>query len=216
MDYNEILSNPLFARYYDLLAEWNQKFNLTAIIEKEAVYLKHFYDSVLPADMIADGNAVLDIGSGAGFPGIPLKLINPSLKVTLVDSVGKKVEFLNRVIADLGLTDIYAKHIRAEDFKERGFDVVTARAVAPLNILVEYSLPFLKIGGIMLAYKSQNLTDEIDGSKNALTILGGRIKKIVEKRLCADTVRSFVVVEKIKECPDIYPRRGNKPRLAPL
>lgn len=205
----------LFKLYYELLTEWNGKFNLTAITEKQDVEIKHFADSLAAIDMIS-GN-IIDIGAGAGFPSIPLKIVNPSLKVTMADSSNKRINFLNEVIEKLDLKDIKAVHIRAEDIKEREYyDFAVARAVAPLCTLVEYLLPFVKVGGKMIAYKSDNIQDEIEQAKNAVKILGGAKIETEKIPLDSETVRSLVIIKKVKETPKKYPRGANKPRLSPL
>ena len=174
----------LFKLYYELLTEWNGKFNLTAITEKQDVEIKHFADSLAAIDIIS-GN-IIDIGAGAGFPSVPLKIVNPSLKVTMADSSNKRITFLNEVIEKLELKDIKAVHIRAEDIKEREYyDFAVARAVAPLCTLVEYLLPFVKVGGKMIAYKSDNIKDEIEQAKNAVKILGGAKIETEKYRLTA-------------------------------
>ena len=205
----------LFKLYYELLTEWNGKFNLTAITEKQDVEIKHFADSLAAIDIIS-GN-IIDIGAGAGFPSVPLKIVNPSLKVTMADSSNKRITFLNEVIEKLELKDIKAVHIRAEDRKEREYyDFAVARAVAPLCTLVEYLLPFVKVGGKMIAYKSDNIKDEIEQAKNAVKILGGAKIETEKIPLDSETVRSLVIIKKVKETPKKYPRGANKPRLSPL
>lgn len=205
-----------FEKYYSLLVEWNKKFNLTSVIERDDVYLKHFYDSILPEKLIPQGARCLDVGSGAGFPAIPLKLIRPDLDYTLIDSVNKKITFLNEVISSLGIGGCKAIHTRVEDFRERNFDVVTSRAVAPLNVLCEYCLPFLKKGGFMLAYKALDAEAELASAENAIKILGGGSGKIIRIPLTDEVTRAFILIEKVAVSPEKYPRGGNKPRLSPL
>lgn len=205
-----------FEIYYNLLIEWNQKFNLTSITQKDQVELLHFKDSILPQDLIKQNATVLDIGSGAGFPSVPLKIVREDLDVTMADSLNKRITFLNEVIEKLRLTNIRAVHKRAEELdKNINYDVVTARAVAPLRVLCEYCLPFVKIGGIMLAYKSDEVEQELKEAQNAIEILGGKLES-VQKRKLDDIVRSFVIIKKIKPTPSAYPRGGNKPRIKPL
>ena len=206
-----------FDLYYKLLVEWNQKFNLTTVTEREKVELLHFKDSVLPSNLIPNKSKLLDIGSGAGFPAIPLKIVRDDLDITMVDSVNKKITFLDEVISSLKLTGIRAIHKRVEDLdKKQKYDVVTSRAVAALNILVEYCLPYVKVGGFMLAYKSMEISQELDNAKKAIDILGGRVEKIEKIELDEEITRSFVVIRKVKESPSGYPRGGNKPRLKPI
>lgn len=202
--------------YYNLLTEWNEKINLTTILERDKVDVLHYKDSVMIEEEIPFGASVLDVGSGAGFPGIPLKIERPDIKVTLIDSVNKKVEFMNEVICKLGLKDIVAKHIRIEDLKEKNFDVAVSRAVAPLNVLCEYCLPFVKVEGKMIAYKSSKVREEAEEAKRAIELLGGKEEKIIEKELTEEIVRCFCIIKKIKESPSGYPRKGNKPRTKPI
>ncbi len=206
----------IYEVYYKFLTEWNEKINLTSITQREEVYKKHFLDSILIKDELALNAKVLDIGSGAGFPAVPLKIEREDLDVTMIDSVGKKVDFLNLLIGELGLNGIRAIKTRIEDFKTYNFDYVTSRAVAPLNILAEYCLPFLRLGGEMIAYKSQKACEEAEEAKRAIELLGGRLIRIEERRLDEETLRAFVIIEKIKNTPEGYPRGGNKPRLKPI
>lgn len=209
--------NEKFNIYYDLLIEWNKKFNLTAVIEREKVDLLHFKDSILPQDLIKENADILDIGSGAGFPALPLKIVREDLNVTMIDSVNKKIIFLNEVIDKLQLKGIKAIHKRIEDMNVNNkFDVVTSRAVAPLNVLVEYCLPFVKKDGIMIAYKSFEIEEELKIAENAIKIMGGDKVIIYERDLDEDIKRKFVVIKKIKDTPVGYPRGGNKPRLKPI
>jgi len=206
----------IYEKYYDFLTEWNNKINLTSITQKEEVYSKHFLDSILIADEFSKNAKVLDIGSGAGFPAVPLKIEREDLDITMLDSVGKKVDFLNLLVNHLQLSNIKAVKSRIEEYKVFNYDYVTSRAVAALNILVEYCLPFLRVGGIMIAYKSQKAEEEIIEAKKAINLLGGKIIKVVEKKLDDQTDRKFIFIQKIKESPKGYPRSGNKPRLKPI
>ena len=172
-------------------------------------------DSMLGLPLIK--GKVLDIGSGAGFPGLVFAVENGSLDVTMLDSVGKKVNYVNTVISALGLKNARAIHSRVEDLPDKGaFDTVTARAVARLNVLAEYALPFVKIGGAFIAYKSGDSEEEINEAKYAIKILGGKIERVMEEVLDEQTVRKIIVVRKISRSPDLYPRKGNKARLNPL
>ena len=175
-----------FFKYYDFLASENQKYNLTAITSREDVFYKHFLDSVLPESEIAKNANIIDIGSGAGFPAVPLKIVRPDLKFTLVDSLNKRVNFLTQLFSLLDLSDIKAVHARAEDFikeNRESYDFAVARAVAPLNTLLEYMVPYLKIGGRCLIYKSQKMEEEIKEAKKAMEILSVRIVKVLELSL---------------------------------
>lgn len=208
----------LFNNYYYDLIEKNKVMNLTAITEKNEVYTKHFLDSVLPLKNIKDNSKLLDVGSGAGFPGIPLKILNDTLDITLLDSLNKRVNFLNEEIEKLGLSNIKAVHGRAEDYinvSRETFDYVVSRAVARLNTLLEYCLPYVKLGGYFIAYKSMDTDEEINESKNALNILGGKIEK-VDKINLEGNERTLIYIKKVKNTPNKYPRGQNKPKNQPL
>ena len=209
-----------FETYYTLLKEWNEKINLTTIIEMDDVIEKHFLDSVVANNLIKSGAKVIDIGSGAGFPGVPLKILRDDINIVLVDSVNKKVNFLNEVIKILGLKNISAVHSRIEDFANtekcrENFDIVVSRAVSRLNVLCEYALPFLQINGQLIAYKSVDTSLEIDEAKNAIEVLGGKLEKVVNVPF-DNMERNLIVIKKIKPTPKKYPRNGNKPRLNPI
>ena len=209
-----------FEVYYNMLLEWNQKFNLTTITQQDDVILKHFLDSVKSNFLIPHNSYVLDLGSGAGFPGIPLKILRPDLKIVLLDSVNKKILFLQEVIKSLKLCDAKAIHGRAEelahkqDYREK-FDIVVSRAVCKLNVLVEYCVPFLKIEGKLIAYKSQESEDEIAQSKNAIFALYIKISEVHDISF-NDLVRKLVCVTKLQKTPNKFPRSGNKPRISPI
>ena len=206
-----------FETYYQMLIDWNSKINLTAITERNDVYLKHFRDSLLIEDLLPKNVSLVDIGTGAGFPGLPLKIKREDLKVTLVDSLKKRVNFLNLVIESLQLSGIIALHKRAEELdKGHKYDYAVSRAVAPLNILCEYCLPFVNLGGMMIAYKANDIEAEVKESLHAIDILGGRLDRIETRRLNEDITRKFVIIKKIKETPLCYPRGGNKPKSKPL
>lgn len=207
-----------FFKYYDFLASENQKYNLTAITSREDVFYKHFLDSVLPESEITKNANIIDIGSGAGFPAVPLKIVRPDLKFTLVDSLNKRVNFLTQLFSLLDLSDIKAVHARAEDFikeNRESYDFAVARAVAPLNTLLEYMVPYLKIGGRCLIYKSQKMEEEIKEAKKAMEILSVRIVKVLEYEL-GDATRKILIVEKLEKTNEKYPRGKNLPKLKPL
>lgn len=207
-----------FLKYYDFLVSENQKYNLTAITSREDVFYKHFLDSVLPESEITKNARIIDIGSGAGFPAVPLKIVRPDLKFTLVDSLNKRVNFLNQLFSLLDLSDIKAVHARAEDFikeNRESYDFAVARAVAPLNTLLEYMVPYLKIGGRCLIYKSQKMEEEIKEAKKAMEILSVRIVKVLEYEL-GDATRKILIVEKLEKTNEKYPRGKNLPKLKPL
>lgn len=219
--YDEITDNPeraaAFNRYAEMLRERNEKINLTAITEPEEVKVKHFLDSCSAAELLPGGASVLDIGSGAGFPGLPLKIVRPDLTVTLLDSVNKKVAFVSDVVAELKLSRVTAVHARIEDFPHKGeYDAVVSRAVAELSTLAEYALPFVKIGGAFIAYKSEKAESEAEAAASAITLLGGRIREIREAFVAAGLTRKLIIIDKIAPTPPKYPRGKNLPRLKPL
>ena len=219
--YDEITDNPeraaAFNRYAEMLRERNEKINLTAITEPEEVKVKHFLDSCSAAELLPGGASVLDIGSGAGFPGLPLKIVRPDLTVTLLDSVNKKVAFVSDVVAELKLSGVTAVHARIEDFPHKGeYDAVVSRAVAELSTLAEYALPFVKIGGVFIAYKSEKAESEAEAAASAITLLGGRIREIREAFVATGLTRKLIIIDKIAPTPPKYPRGKNLPRLKPL
>ena len=213
-----------FLNYYELLIEWNEKINLTANTAYEDVLKKHFIDSLslCKAMDVQKELTVIDIGTGAGFPGLALKIAFPNLRMTLLDSLNKRIVFLNQVIEELKLTKIETIHCRAEDFAGKaeyreGFDLCVSRAVANLSTLSEYCLPFVKIGGLFISYKSEKIEEEMKQAKNAISILGGGVKKQVEFTLpSSDIYRNLVVIEKIKNTPKKYPRKAGLPSKEPL
>jgi len=213
-----------FDRYYHLLIEWNTRINLTAITEYDQVIVKHFLDSISIAPLLrpfATRGRLVDIGTGAGLPGIPLKIVLPDWHVTLLEATGKKVDFLNHVIAQLDLVDTFAIHIRAEDagqqpaYREQ-FDVAVARAVAQMATLVEYALPLVRVGGWFIAQKGVDIDDELQHAARALDKLGGRVRQIVPVQLPGLDIRHLIVVEKIAHTPIKYPRRAGLPERKPL
>ncbi|MBE7086905.1 MAG: 16S rRNA (guanine(527)-N(7))-methyltransferase RsmG [Clostridiales bacterium] len=207
-----------FEKYYKLLIEYNNKFNITAITEKKEVYLKHFIDSILGLEFIENGS-LIDIGSGGGFPAIPLKILNEELDVTLMEATGKKCEFLNVVINSLGLKNIRVINGRAEEiakddnYREK-FAYCTARAVARLNTLCEYCIPFVKKGGYFVAFKG-DATDELKEGLNAIKVLGGEVDKVKEYDLDG-AKRTLIKIKKIGVTDKKYPRGQGKERKNPL
>lgn len=211
-----------FVTYYEMLVEKNKVMNLTAITEFDEVIEKHFLDSLslVRVHELTGEVSVMDMGTGAGFPGIPLKIAFPNLHVTLVDSLNKRILFLQDVINELGLEKIEAVHARAEelgkkkDYREQ-FDIVVSRAVANLASLGEYCIPFVKLGGQFISYKSGEIEEEVKNAKNAVFLLGGKVKEVYKFDLY-EQKRSFVVIEKVKGTPKTYPRKAGTPTKEPL
>lgn len=213
-----------FLKYYELLTEWNEKINLTAIKEYSDVMKKHFIDSIslVKAYDVFREAAVIDVGTGAGFPGLALKIAYPGLRITLLDSLNKRIHFLDAVIQELGLSDVRTIHGRAEDcagsdlLREK-FDLCVSRAVANLSTLSEYCLPFVKVGGMFVSYKSEKVSEELEGAERAISLLGGEVKEQVEFLLPhSDIYRNLFVIEKIKETPKKFPRKAGLPAKNPL
>ncbi len=213
-----------FLQYYEMLVEKNKVMNLTAITEFDEVVEKHFLDSVSLTNQmdLHQPLKVLDLGTGAGFPGIPLKIVFPELEITLMDSLNKRVLFLQDVISSLQLQDIEAVHGRAEEaarnkkYRE-GFDLCVSRAVANISTLSEYCLPFVKIGGSFISYKSSTIEDELEDGKKGIAILGGKVKDVYKFTLPdSELQRSFVVIQKEKKTPKAYPRKAGTPSKDPL
>lgn len=208
-----------FDTYYQELVSYNDKVNLTAITERNDVFTKHFLDSILAVDAIPMNASVVDIGTGAGFPSLPLKIVRPDIDVTLVDSLNKRVNFLNLVCNKLKIKSTNV-HARAEDFAKNNrekFDVAVARAVAKMNTLLEYLLPLVKVGGLVIAYKGSNIGEEFQDAVNALDVLGGKVLKSIRFDLPNSYgERNIVIIEKIKPTPKEYPRGKNLPKTNPI
>jgi len=211
-----------FNKYKDLLLDWNEKINLTSITAEEEIAEKHFIDSLtlLSTGLIFKEAKMIDIGTGAGFPGIPLKILNRDIRLTLLDSLKKRVIFLEHLKKELSLDDLQIIHGRAEDYgvKEgfrESFDIAVSRAVATLNILAEYCLPFVKVGGYFLAMKGHDIQDEIEAAKNALKILGGEVYEVKNIKILS-LHHTIVVIKKIFDTPSKYPRKAGKPEKHPL
>lgn len=211
-----------FERYMDLLLQWNEKFNLTAITEKNEIISKHFLDSLTLLTVgIPEGASLIDIGAGAGFPSLPVKIARPDLKITMLDSLNKRVDFLRTVIVELALADITALHSRAEDGARtplrESFDLATARAVANLSVLAEYALPFVKVSGNFVAMKGTAPGAEVALAERAVKILGGRIAEVREVPVPqSDLCHSLVIINKVSATPSKYPRKAGKPAKEPL
>ena len=210
--------------YLKLLLEWNEKVNLTAISDPEEALTKHFLDSlsIFKTGLIRPGNKIIDVGTGAGFPGLVMKIAAPSLKVTLLDSLEKRLNFLRAVCSELGITDVSFVHMRAEDagkdlsFREK-YDIAAARAVANMSTLSEYLLPFVKTGGRCLALKGPLADEELEKAEKAVRLLGGRVENTINAEIpYTELKHRIVVIKKIKPCPAIYPRKAGTPAKQPL
>jgi len=211
-----------YYEYMNLLIDWNKKINLTAIIEPSDIILKHFVDSATILKYIKDNESNVDVGTGAGFPGIPIKIANSTLNITLLDSLNKRINFLNEVIQENNLEKIQTVHSRVEDFgnntkyREK-FEVATSRAVANLSVLAEYMLPLVKVGGRCICMKGSEIEEELEKSKNAINLLGGKITKVEQFKLIdSDNTRNIVIIEKVKNTPNKYPRKAGMPSKQPL
>ncbi len=212
-----------FTRYYELIIEWNEKMNLTALTEMEDVALKHFCDSILLlkyAD-IEEGASLIDVGTGAGFPSIPVKIMRPDINLCLLDSLNKRLIFLNEVVKDLKLDNVQIIHSRAEDGAKKNelrekFDYATSRAVAQLNVLSEYCLPYVKTGGAFLAMKGKYSEEEISNAKNAIKLLGGKTSKVSTYSLADSSERTIINISKVSNTDSKYPRNSGKIKSKPL
>lgn len=211
-----------FLTYSDMLVEWNNKCNLTAILDPEGISIKHFFDSVYPFTFldIPENAKIIDVGTGAGFPSVPLKIVREDLKLTLLDSLNKRINFLNELSSSLNAGAVCI-HGRAEEagqnseFREK-FDIATARAVASLPVLCEYCLPFVKIGGIFVSLKGSNGLEEVESAKSAISILGGEISEMKSYSLPNGDGRTLVVIKKISHTPAKYPRNKGQMTKKPL
>ena len=215
--------NNKLEKYRELLLEWNSFMNLTAITEEDDVNIKHFLDSltIFKTGELDGKKTVIDVGTGAGFPGIPMAIQNPELEVTLLDSLNKRIKFLNKVAEETELKNVTTYHGRAEEFARKkefrdAFDVSVSRAVANMSTLAEYTLSYVKPGGVMIAMKGSDYKEELKEAENAIKILGGEIKEVKEITLPDGILHSLIVVEKVKPTPKKYPRAGGKPKSKPL
>lgn len=225
MSLNLKLDDSQIKNFYDfmnLLIEKNKVMNLTGITEPKEVILKHFIDSLTVLKYINENDNIIDVGTGAGFPGIPLKIAENSLEITLLDSLNKRINFLNEVIEKINLNKVKTIHGRAEDFGQdfkyrEKYDVAVSRAVAPLNVLLEYMLPFVKVGGKCICMKGSNCDEEIENSRKAIEILGGKIEEIKKFNLPnSDNNRTIFIIKKVQKMSRQYPRKAGIPTKNPL
>lgn len=212
----------MFYNYMNILLEWNTKINLTAITQTDEIISKHFIDSLMVSKYTNDKDSIIDVGTGAGFPGIPLKIVKDNIEVTLLDSLNKRVNFLNEVIETLNLEKIIAIHGRAEEmgtnkyYREK-YDIAISRAVAQMNVLVEYLLPFVKVGGRCICMKGSNIQEELENSKKAIKALGGEIETVEELTLPnSDIKRNIIIIKKIASTNSKYPRKAGTPTKSPI
>lgn len=213
-----------FIKYMRLLQEWNEKINLTAITEDEDIVKKHFIDCIkaFKSEAIKNAETIIDVGTGAGFPGLPIAIMNPNVKVTLLDSLNKRINFLNLVVRELGLENVVTIHSRAEDgarnieFREK-FDVATSRAVANMSVLSEFCIPYVKVNGYFVALKGPAIEDELKDGEKAIQILGGELKNKIEYDIEeSDLNHNIVEIKKIKKCPKAYPRKAGTVNKNPI
>ncbi len=213
-----------FIMYMRLLQEWNEKINLTAITEDEEVIKKHFIDCIkaFKSNAVKNAKTIIDVGTGAGFPGLPIAIMNPNVKVTLLDSLNKRINFLDTVIAKLGLKNVITIHSRAEDgarkpeFREN-FDVATSRAVANMAVLSEFCLPYVKLNGYFVALKGPAVDEEINDGKKAISTLGGELENIIEVNIEeSDLKHNIVEIKKVRKCPKTYPRKAGTINKKPI
>lgn len=209
-----------FYEYMQLLLEWNEKMNLTAITDPEEVIKKHFVDSITIKKYIKEKSRLIDVGTGAGFPGIPLKIVDKSIKLTLLDSLNKRINFLNEIIEKLNLKEVNTIHSRAEEYAKNkvreSYDVAVSRAVADLPILLEYLMPYVKLNGICICMKGPKAQEELERSKKAINILGGKLEEVEKITIDEEMERNLIIIRKIKDTPNKYPRKAGMPTKNPI
>ena len=210
-----------FYNYMKEIINWNEKINVTSITDEKMFIVKHFIDSLTISEFVEDKSKLIDIGTGAGFPGIPLKIVRPETKVTLIDSVNKKLNVIRDITEKNNINNLEIIHTRAEDlannlkYREQ-YDIATTRAVSRLVTIAEYMLPFIKVGGIAICMKGPNIEEELEESKRAIEVLGGKIEKIVSINIDGEMERNNIVIKKIKSTPKTYPRSNGKPLKNPI
>lgn len=219
---DEKLTEKNFEIYMNELISWNENVNLTAITDPDEIVTKHFLDSVSAQEFIKEGASVIDVGCGAGFPGLPLKLVRDDIKLTLLDSLDKRLKFLAHIINETGVKNVTLLHSRAEDggrnkeTREK-FDVAVSRAVANMSVLLEYCLPFVKAGGRFIALKGPAVDEELEDAKKAMEVLGGKLVEVKKTNIpYTDLSHNIVIVEKVKGCPKEYPRKAGTPSKKPI
>ena len=218
------VSKESFEKYFKYMKnvlEWNTKINVTAVRDEENFIIKHYIDSLMISKYIDGNPRVIDIGTGAGFPGVPIKLYNENTKITLIDSINKKLNVIRESIKELDLKDIDIIHSRAEDLAVKegyreSFDVATTRAVSNLSTILEYMMPFIKVGGIAVCMKGPNYQEELDTARNAIKILGGKLEVIENFNINTEYERNIIIIKKVSKTPNKYPRSGNKPLKEPI
>lgn len=223
MEFNEEKYDK-FIKYMRLVQEWNEKINLTAITEDDEFIKKHFIDCIkaFKSDQMKSAKSIIDVGTGAGFPGIPIAIMRDDVKVCLLDSLNKRINFLNTVVRELELKNVTTIHSRAEDGARRkelreNFDVATSRAVANMAVLSEYCIPYVKVNGYFIALKGPAIEEELSNAKNAIGTLGGKLKEVIELEIeDTDLKHNIVIVEKVKPCSNVYPRKAGVISKKPL
>lgn len=210
--------------FKDMMLEWNEKINLTTITDTDEVYIKHFIDSAtcLSTGYIKEDSNIIDVGTGAGFPGVPIKILNEKVKITLLDSLNKRIKYLEDIVDKTKLEDVTLLHARAEDggtnkqHREK-YDIALSRAVAAMNVLCEYCLPFVKVGGYFICQKGPSYLEELENAAKAIDILGGKVKEVKNYKLpFSDITHYIIIIEKVKTTPTKYPRKAGKPSTDPI
>ena len=210
-----------YFKYMKNVLEWNTKINVTAVRDEENFIIKHYIDSLVISKYVEGNPRVIDIGTGAGFPGVPVKLYNEDMDITLIDSINKKLNVIRESIKDLDLKNIEIIHSRAEDLAVKegyreSFDVATTRAVSNLSTILEYMMPFIKVGGIAVCMKGPNYQEELDSARNAIKVLGGKLEIIENFNINTEYERNIIIIKKVLKTPNKYPRSGNKPLKEPI
>lgn len=219
----EVTDNQVeqFYNYMIGIIDWNQKINVTAITDEKMFIVKHFIDSLTINKYVKDSNSLIDIGTGAGFPGIPLKIINSNTKITLIDSVNKKLNVIRDLSSKINLENLEIIHTRAEDLAQKKeyremYDIATTRAVSNISTIIEYMLPFVKVNGLAICMKGPNFKEELDDAQKAIEVLGGKVEKIESLNVGEEIERNIIIIRKVKNTPNKYPRGQSKPLKEPI